>query len=42
MTAQYLSFKYDLDRTAFRVGESTSWLKKVDAIVPVEVKIVFK
>lgn len=42
MTAQYLTFNYDLDRTTFGVGGPPSAIKGVDAIVPVEVKVVFK
>ena len=42
MTEQYLTFNYDLDRTVFGVRGPPKGIKGVDAIVPVEVKIVFK
>lgn len=41
MTEQYLTFTYDLDRTEFGVGPPPGGVKGIDAIVPMEVKIVF-
>ncbi|MCF7844512.1 MAG: YceI family protein [Kiritimatiellales bacterium] len=41
MTDKYLTFIYDLDRTQFDVGPPAGGLKGIDAIVPIEAKIIF-
>ena len=41
MNAAYLLLSYNLDRTAFGVGPAPEGVKAIDAVVPIEAKIVF-
>jgi len=41
ITDQFLTFTYNLDRTQFGIGGTTEGFKGIDAIVPIEAKIVF-
>lgn len=42
LTRSGVQFKYDLDRTEFNVGPAPEGLQAIDAIVPVEVQIIFE
>ncbi|MFA6259240.1 MAG: YceI family protein [Candidatus Peribacteraceae bacterium] len=42
ITSQYMTMSYDLDRTMFGVGPPAEGVAAIDALVPLEVKIVFQ